>query len=96
MLPYTFFNSIDTEADIELLVENKEESQLFVFNDDVNTFDHVIESLVKVCNHTVLQADQCAHIIHYNGKCAVLSGDYADLIAPRFALTDRGLQAEII
>jgi len=91
-----FSTAIDIEADIQLDMVTKEEHQLYVFNDDVNTFDHVIDSLVSVCEHTILQADQCAHIIHYNGKCAVLEGEYADLIAPRFALTDRGLMAEIV
>jgi ATP-dependent Clp protease adaptor protein ClpS len=89
-------SSIETEEDLVLDVEVKEENQLVVFNDDINTFEHVIASLIKVCGHSLIQADQCAHIIHYNGKCAVMTGDYADLIAPRFALTDRGLLAEIL
>jgi len=52
----------------ELLGLNNE---IIVYNDDVNTFDHVIETLIRVCDHTPEQAEQCSLIIHYNGKCTV-------------------------
>lgn len=68
---------------------------LIVYNDDVNTFDHVIESLVKVCRHDTIQAEQCTHIIHYNGKCQVKRGAYEKLEPMCTALLERGLSAVI-
>jgi ATP-dependent Clp protease adaptor protein ClpS len=77
----------------ELLVEQRD---LMLFNDDVNTFDHVIESLVKVCRHETVQAEQCAHIVHFNGKCQVKRGDFKKLEPLCTALLDRGLRAKIL
>jgi ATP-dependent Clp protease adaptor protein ClpS len=77
----------------ELLVEKRD---LMLFNDDVNTFDHVIESLVKVCRHETIQAEQCAHIVHFKGKCQVKSGEYEKLEPLCTALLDRGLRAKIL
>ncbi|PIZ06327.1 MAG: hypothetical protein COY57_02595 [Flavobacteriales bacterium CG_4_10_14_0_8_um_filter_32_5] len=71
------------------------EHHLVVFNDDVNTFDFVIEMLVKVCEHDVLQAEQCTYIIHYKGKCAVKKGNYQTLRNMSEALSDAGLTVEI-
>ncbi|PJC62296.1 MAG: hypothetical protein CO022_05280 [Flavobacteriales bacterium CG_4_9_14_0_2_um_filter_32_27] len=71
------------------------EHHLVVFNDDVNTFDFVIEMLVKVCEHDVLQAEQCTFIIHYKGKCAVKKGNYQTLRNMSEALSDAGLTVEI-
>lgn len=77
---------------LEQLIENKD---LIVFNDDVNTFDHVIESLIKVCSHDTIQAEQCTWIIHHNGKCQVKRGSYERLEPMCTALLDRGISAEI-
>jgi ATP-dependent Clp protease adaptor protein ClpS len=82
----------------ELILEDialGEEHQLILFNDDVNTFDHVIESLVAICRHDPLQAEQCATIVHFKGKCAVKNGDYKKLEPMCVALLDRGLSAAI-
>jgi ATP-dependent Clp protease adaptor protein ClpS len=68
---------------------------LTLYNDDVNTFEFVIESLIEICNHDPIQAEQCTYIVHYNGKCAVKSGSYASLHPMRVALCDRGLSAVI-
>ncbi|MFT4600458.1 MAG: ATP-dependent Clp protease adaptor protein ClpS [Arenicella sp.] len=68
---------------------------LVVYNDDVNSFDHVINSLVKVCEHELVQAEQCTWIVHYNGKCAVKSGEFKKLRPLRQALNERGLTAKI-
>ena len=68
---------------------------LILYNDEVNTFDFVIESLIQVCNHEPLQAEQCTYIVHYNGKCAVKKGSYTKLNPLRVALVDRGLSAVI-
>ena len=72
-----------------------EESRLIVFNDDVNTFDHVIQTLIDVCEHTPEQAEQCTWIIHYKGKCAVKEGSFEQLKPMRDAICDRGISAEV-
>ncbi len=53
--------------------------QLVLYNDDVNTFDHVINCLISVCNHDAMQAEQCAYLVHHKGKCIIKKGIYADL-----------------
>lgn len=68
---------------------------LIVWNDDVNTFDWVIESLIDVCGHEALQAEQCALIIHHKGKCGVKKGSFDDLRPQAEALINRGIQATI-
>ncbi|NVJ86925.1 MAG: ATP-dependent Clp protease adaptor ClpS [Algoriphagus sp.] len=72
-----------------------EEHDLIVFNDDVNTFDHVINILIKVCKHTREQAEQCTLIIHYKGKCAVKKGSFEELKPMCEAILDAGIQATI-
>lgn len=68
---------------------------LIVWNDNVNTFDWVIETLIDVCGHTVEQAEQCAYIIHHQGKYAVKQGDYETLKPMREAIIDRHINATI-
>lgn len=76
--------------------KEKKNNEIVLYNDEVNTFDHVIETLIKACDHTPEQAEQCSLIVHYNGKCTVKTGPYNDL-KPRCAkLLDAGLSAEII
>ena len=71
-------------------------NEIIVYNDDVNTFDHVIETLVQVCKHTPEQAEQCSLIIHYNGKCTVKT-DVLEKLKPQCTqLLEAGLSAEII
>ena len=77
---------------LEELIGQKD---LIVFNDDVNSFDHVIATLIKVCKHTEIQAEQCTWIIHYKGKCQVKRGVFEKLEPICTALLDRGLSAEI-
>ncbi|WP_372472838.1 ATP-dependent Clp protease adaptor ClpS [Capnocytophaga sp. ARDL2] len=76
----------------EVVAKNHE---LILYNDDFNTFDYVIETLVRVCKHDELQAEQCAFIVHYNGKCTVKTGAYEKLIPMCVALQNAGLSAEI-
>lgn len=76
----------------ELLANNYE---IILFNDDVNTFDHVIDTLIDVCDHEPLQAEQCALLVHYTGKCGVKTGSYKELEPQCTALLDAGLSAEI-
>ena len=88
-------SQVETEFD-ELVVEKVvEQKDLIVFNDDFNTFDHVINSLIKVCKHNPIQAEQCTHLIHYKGKCQVKRGEYRKLEPMCTALLDRGITAEI-
>lgn len=76
-------------------VLTEELHNLIVWNDDVNTFDWVITSLVDICGHDSLQAEQCALIIHHKGKCSVKKGSFTDLRPKAEALIDRGIQATI-
>ena len=80
------------ELVLDELVDQKD---LIVFNDDVNSFDHVISSLMKICKHTDVQAEQCTMIIHYNGKCQVKRGEYEKLEPMCTALLEKGITAEI-
>ena len=86
---------ISEEVDVLELVKEKEENNIVLYNDEVNTFDFVIESLIEVCKHDLLQAEQCTLIVHYNGKCAVKQGDFTVLRPLCEALLDRGLSATI-
>jgi ATP-dependent Clp protease adaptor protein ClpS len=79
----------------EVLLESGPVRELILHNDDVNTFDHVIESLVEICGHDEIQAEQCAWIVHYNGKCSVKRGTFDNLEPRCTALLDRGLSATI-
>lgn len=76
-------------------VESIDERKLIIYNDDINTFDHVIHCLVDICNHELIQAEQCTLIIHYKGKCAVKTGEYEELESMCTSLLDRGLTAEV-
>ncbi|MHA7941812.1 ATP-dependent Clp protease adaptor ClpS [Formosa sp. 3Alg 14/1] len=82
----------------EVLVETEEkkENEIVLYNDDVNSFDHVIETLVYVCQHTPEQAEQCSIIVHYKGKCTVKTGPYKELEPRCSKLLEAGLSAEIV
>lgn len=77
-------------------IETIDVKHLTVFNDDVNTFDHVINTLVKVCKHSPEQAEQCATIIHYRGKCSVKRGTLNTLKPMKEAICDAGIDARVI
>ena len=68
---------------------------LVVFNDDFNTFDHVISTLMKVCSHSPEQAEQCTWIIHYKGKCSVKKGTFEELKPMKDGIIDAGIDAKI-
>lgn len=91
---------MDTKERIleEVLVEEEVvgQNEIVLFNDDVNTFDYVIEILVDVCEHSPQQAEQCSLIVHYNGKCTVKTGEYDDLKPKCSKLLQAGLNAEIV
>ena len=82
----------------DLLLEEQtvKQNEIIVFNDDVNTFEHVIETLINVCDHTPEQAEQCSLIVHYNGKCTVKTGEFKDLKPRCSKLLQAGLSAEIV
>lgn len=71
-------------------------NEIIVYNDDINTFDHVIDTLMRVCDHTPEQAEQCSLIVHYNGKCTVKTGPLDKLKPQCIQLLEAGLSAEII
>ena len=81
----------------DLLVKSKPESEkaLILYNDDVNTFEFVMDSLVKVCRHQPIQAEQCTYLVHYTGKCVVKNGSFKKLKPLCEALLERGLSAKI-
>lgn len=72
------------------------QNEIVLFNDDVNTFDHVIETLIYACDHSAEQAEQCAILVHYKGKCTVKTGEFKDLKPRCSMLLEAGLSAEII
>ncbi|GGD99659.1 ATP-dependent Clp protease adaptor ClpS [Planktosalinus lacus] len=84
------------QEEIEVLTEEQKNNEIVLFNDEVNTFDHVIETLVYACEHTPIQAEQCAWIVHYKGKCTVKTGSYEELEPRCSLLLDAGLSAEIV
>jgi len=71
------------------------QNEIVLFNDEVNTFDHVINTLIYACDHTPEQAEQCSIIVHYKGKCTVKTGSYDELEPRCSMLLDAGLSAEI-
>ena len=83
-------------VDVMEAVETTDLMDLVVFNDDINTFDHVISTLIRVCKHTPEQAEQCTFLIHYKGKCAVKSGTFEFLRPFREAICEAGIDARIL
>jgi len=73
-----------------------DEQNVVIYNDDFNTFEHVIATLIKVCKHTAEQAEQCTWLIHYKGKCAVKSGEFFKLVPIKDAICNAGIDAKIV
>ena len=90
--------SIKEKISEEICLEEElvKQNEIVLHNDDVNTFDHVIDTLVYACEHTPEQAEQCAIIVHYKGKCTVKTGAYDDLEPRCSLLLQAGLSAEIV
>ena len=82
----------------ELLLEEEvlTQNEIVLYNDEVNTFDHVINTLIHACEHTAEQAEQCSIIVHHKGKCTVKTGLYDDLKPRCSMLLEAGLSAEIV
>lgn len=87
---------IEEEIAVSEDIGEEDFRDLMVFNDDFNTFDHVIKTLVKVCKHDIHQAEQCTYLIHYKGKCSVKKGMYEELKPMREGITSAGIKASIL
>lgn len=83
------------KEDVEVLSTIEESCNLIVWNDEVNTFEWVIETLIEICGHSQEQAEQCAIIIDSKGKYSVKEGSYEVLKPMCDAITDRGINATI-
>ncbi len=92
------FEENDWSTDVDVLDEVVETDvhNLVVFNDDINTFEHVIDTLIDVCAHTPEQAEQCTLLIHYKGKCSVKNGSWEELVPMRNEICRRGISAEVL
>ena len=84
------------ESSHDTLEAVEKDSELIVFNDEVNTFDHVINTLIRVCKHSSEQAQQCTLIIHFKGKCTVKTGPIEKLKSACQGILDAGIQADIV
>lgn len=87
----------ETEELVEhdVITKGDELNIIILFNDHVNTFEWVIECLMKYCGHDSLQAEQCAHIVHFNGKCSVKTGSFEKLKPICETLLEKGLSVEL-
>lgn len=83
------------EEETAVLTDTEDPCHLIVWNDEVNTFEWVIETLMEVCNHSQEQAEQCAWLIHTKGKYAVKNGTYDELKPMCDAITERGIGATV-
>ena len=86
---------IFAQDELDVLTTTDESCNLIVWNDEVNTFEWVIETLIEVCSHSYEQAEQCSYIIHFHGKYAVKKGSFDDLKPQCEAIIDRGINATI-
>ena len=96
MNPLLHISPFHEEVEVLEEVRVSDLNELIVYNDDVNTFDHVIQTLIKVCKHSPEQAEQCTLLIHYKGKCTVKLGNFDELKPMRQGICDRGISAEIL
>ena len=84
------------QEEVDVLEQDAHQHEIVLHNDEVNTFDFVIDSLIRVCEHTLEQAEQCTILVHYKGKCIVKSGTYKDLEPRCSELLRIGLSAELV
>jgi ATP-dependent Clp protease adaptor protein ClpS len=95
-MDYSYKEEQLTETEVLEDVGSSDIKDLIIFNDDYNTFDHVIDILIKVCKHSLQQAEQCTYIIHYKGKCAVKKGLLKELKPMKEAICDAGISAKVV
>jgi ATP-dependent Clp protease adaptor protein ClpS len=86
---------IQLDDDVDVLTDIEPKWSLVVWNDEVNSFEWVIETLIEVCGHSKEQAEQCTFIIHYKGKYGVKEGSFEQLQPLRDAITERGINATL-
>ena len=84
------------EEDVAVFEKEDEVYKIILWNDDVNTFDYVIDALVEICEHTLEQAEQCTFLVHYKGKCTVKTGSLEKLKPMHEKLLSRSLTSEIV
>lgn len=84
------------QESVEIAEKEARQNEIILYNDEVNTFDHVINTLIYACEHTPEQAEQCSLIVHYKGKCTVKTGSYDELEPRCMMLLDAGLSAELV
>jgi ATP-dependent Clp protease adaptor protein ClpS len=87
--------STDSRNEVDVMTGHEEPCCLIVWNDEVNTFEWVIETLIEVCGHSQEQAEQCSYIIHFQGKYGVKEGSYEELKPMCDAITERGIGATV-
>ncbi|MDL1913325.1 MAG: ATP-dependent Clp protease adaptor ClpS [Bergeyella sp.] len=86
----------ELEGETDLFVNEDNDRRLVLYNDDVNTFEFVIQCLIHICHHTEEQAEQCTFLVHYKGKCTVKTGS-THLVEPMHKkLLSKGLTSEIL
>ena len=88
--------STKTQEQVDVLEELVSEYNIVLYNDEVNTFDHVINCLVRICDHEPLQAEQCAQLIHLKGKYNIINGHYDELRSIQAMMNESNIQSEII
>lgn len=100
----TFYNNIKDyenpkrqyEEEVLVLEDTDDVYKLILYNDDIHTFDYVIDSLIEICKHTLEQAEQCTILVHYKGKCTVKTGSMDTLKPMHEKLISRELTSEIV
>ncbi len=90
-----FNYSPEVQEKVDVATKQVEKRKIVLFDDDINTFDFVIDALIRVCGHDTIQAEQCTLLVHHKGKCEIKRGEYPTLEPMCTALLDRGLTAEI-
>jgi len=88
-------NKLHNQENYDFRSGDKDQHHLILYNDEVNDFSFVIESLIEVCNHNSVQAEQCTYLAHYRGKCDIKNGDLSNLKKMKDSLLERGLRADV-
>jgi ATP-dependent Clp protease adaptor protein ClpS len=83
------------KEEVDILDKTESKYHLVLYNDDINTFDWVILTLVQICKHTYVQAEQCAWIVHHKGKCSVKNGEFDELNMMKIVINKRGIEAKV-
>jgi ATP-dependent Clp protease adaptor protein ClpS len=92
-----FKYSVETEVDEKVCLDTilDDGKEVVLFNDDHNTFDFVIDTLIDLCKHNEVQAEQCAVLVHFKGQCSVKKGDYDSMLGISREMNRRGLSSVV-